>query len=332
MSADLDRRLDDVVQRGQVREQVEALEDHPDLLALAGDVALASSTSLPSCLAVADQVAVHEDPAALDLLEMVDAADERGLARAGRPDDDDDLAPRDRQRDPLEHLEPAERFLDVGRLDDDRRSTASARRRSRRGCRGRRPAISGRPLTARGSTSRPGPTGARAGQGRFSPRRARRAEPPLDPAPGSTPQIVVRSRYQTAPARKSSNGCERRRPLRSCRERRVQLLHAMIDEQRGRLEHVVELVAERRHDHPRRLRQDDPAHRLAVGHARATSPPPSDPNRSTWIPARTISRHVGALVERGATIPARTAPRSEMKPISAFAGKRSIPRRYGVPK
>jgi hypothetical protein len=33
-----------------------------------------------------------------------------------------------------------------------------------------------------------------------------------------------------------------------------------------RLEHVVELVAQRRDDHPERLRQDDPAHRQPVGH------------------------------------------------------------------
>ena len=56
------------------------------------------------CLAVADEVPVHEDPARLDLLEMVDAADERRLARAGRPDDDDHLLPLDRHRDALEDV------------------------------------------------------------------------------------------------------------------------------------------------------------------------------------------------------------------------------------
>ena len=64
-----------------MREQVEALEDHPDLLALPGDVPLPVLDELAvRLLAVADQVAVHVDPAALDLLEVVDAADEGRLA------------------------------------------------------------------------------------------------------------------------------------------------------------------------------------------------------------------------------------------------------------
>ena len=83
-AAHVDRRLDDVLERGHVREEVEALEDHPDLLALPRDVALLVLDQLAAHLAVADEVAVHEDPAALDLLEVVDAADEGGLAGAGR--------------------------------------------------------------------------------------------------------------------------------------------------------------------------------------------------------------------------------------------------------
>ncbi len=82
------------------------------------------------------------------------------------------------------------------------------------------------------------------------------------------PQIVVSSRYQTAAARNSSNGAEVLTLLDV--EDRVQLDHADHEQQRGRLEHVVELVAEGRNDHPGRLRQDDPAHRLARGHAQGS--------------------------------------------------------------
>ena len=78
-----------------------------------------SSTSLPSALAVADQVAVHLDPAAVDLLEVVDAADEGRLAGAGRPDDADRLALRDLERDALQHLEPAEALVDVLGVHDE---------------------------------------------------------------------------------------------------------------------------------------------------------------------------------------------------------------------
>ena len=50
-SAHADRRLDDVLERGHVREEVEALEDEADLLALAGDVLLRVLDSLPFSLA-----------------------------------------------------------------------------------------------------------------------------------------------------------------------------------------------------------------------------------------------------------------------------------------
>src|SRR6201999_4433242 len=55
-------------------------------------------------LAVADQLAVDREAARVDLLEVVDAAQERRLARARRPEQAHDLARGDLQRDPLEHL------------------------------------------------------------------------------------------------------------------------------------------------------------------------------------------------------------------------------------
>src|SRR5207237_9251696 len=99
--------LDDVLVRRLVREEIEALEDHPDLGALPGDVALGVLDELPVPLAVTDQVAVHLDPAGVDLLEVVDAADERRLARPGRADDAYDLARFHFQRNALQHILPA---------------------------------------------------------------------------------------------------------------------------------------------------------------------------------------------------------------------------------
>ena len=116
--AHVDRRLDDVLERGHVREEVEALEDHADLLALLRDVPLLVLDELAVGLAVADEVAVHEDPALLDLLEVVDAADERRLARSRRADDDDHFLALDGHRHAFEDVQPAEPLVDVGRLDD----------------------------------------------------------------------------------------------------------------------------------------------------------------------------------------------------------------------
>jgi hypothetical protein len=72
-----------------VREQVEALEDHPDLCPLACDVALAVLDEPVAAVPVADQLAVDLDPAGVDLLEVVDAPEERRLAGARRADDAD---------------------------------------------------------------------------------------------------------------------------------------------------------------------------------------------------------------------------------------------------
>src|SRR5207253_1946315 len=68
-------------------------------------------------LALADQVPVHLDPAVVDLLEMIDAAEEGRLARARRADHTNGLALRDVQRDALQHLEPAEALADVDGAD-----------------------------------------------------------------------------------------------------------------------------------------------------------------------------------------------------------------------
>ena len=72
----------EVVQRRQLREEVELLEDDSDALPDSRHVdALAR-----------DLLALEEDAPGLDRLEQVDAAKERALAAPARPDDDEHLA------------------------------------------------------------------------------------------------------------------------------------------------------------------------------------------------------------------------------------------------
>ena len=54
---------------------------------------------------------------------------------------------------------------------------------------------------------------------------------------------------------------------------------AITLDQRGGLQHRDRLVAGRRDDHPHRLRQDDPAHRLQAASCPAPGPPRSGPRR-----------------------------------------------------
>ena len=86
-----DRRLDDVLERGEVREQVEALEHHAHLCAPAQHRALLQLVEPAVAVLVADQLAVDRDPAAVDGLEVVDSAQQGGLAGAAGAEDGDDL-------------------------------------------------------------------------------------------------------------------------------------------------------------------------------------------------------------------------------------------------
>ena len=89
------RRQRAVLQHGQVREQVELLEHHADLAAHRVDVAATGG----------EVDAVDDDAALLRRLEPVDAADQRRLARARGPADDDPLAGAHRQVDVGQDLE-----------------------------------------------------------------------------------------------------------------------------------------------------------------------------------------------------------------------------------
>ena len=104
----LDRCLHDVLEGRHVREQVEALEHHADVAALLRGILRVQLVQLAGGLPVADQLAVDVELAAVDLLQVVDAAQEGRLARPGRPDQAHHLAAPDGQRDALEHLQRAE--------------------------------------------------------------------------------------------------------------------------------------------------------------------------------------------------------------------------------
>ena len=163
------------------------------------------------------------------------------LPEPGRADDADRLALRDLERDALQHLEPAEALVHVLRVHDDVVAHRRARTLADRRTTPRR--------AARGSVS-------------SSPRSLAASRRSIDA--WITLQTDVSTRYQNATATKYSTG------LNVCRVVDLGVAEELVDadegEQRRRLQHVVELVAERRDDHARRLRQDDPAHREPVAH------------------------------------------------------------------
>ncbi|MDT4829695.1 hypothetical protein FQZ97_631220 [compost metagenome] len=109
----------DVLQGGHLREQVELLEDHAGLLA---DQPLLH-------LGVVDLEAVDVQLTATDDFQLVDAAQQGGLARTGRADDDHHLAAADLQVDVVEHLGTAEVLGDALELDHRIFSLPSTRRR-----------------------------------------------------------------------------------------------------------------------------------------------------------------------------------------------------------
>ena len=91
-----------------MREEVEALEHHADL----------TPDGLDPAHVVGELGAVDDDPAAVVLLQAVDAADQGGLARPRRADHDDDLLPADDEVDPPQRGEVAEPLLHALAGDD----------------------------------------------------------------------------------------------------------------------------------------------------------------------------------------------------------------------
>ena len=105
-----------------MREEVELLEDHPDLAPDRGDV--------PDVICQLD--AIDDDLSALVLLEPIDRPDERRLAGSGCAEDHHDLAGLDGQVDAAQHVERSEPLVDITADDDVRvvaRSSACVRSR-----------------------------------------------------------------------------------------------------------------------------------------------------------------------------------------------------------
>ena len=114
---------DDVLEHAQVREQVVGLEDEPEPAPDPDRVDRG----------IGDHLAVEEDVAVVDLLEQVDAAQERRLARAGGADQRDRLVLGDLEVDPVQHL-ASPKALVTPRISSTgpRRHVAAPRRSSQR--------------------------------------------------------------------------------------------------------------------------------------------------------------------------------------------------------
>ena len=92
-------------------EQVEVLEDHSDFGAFFADLRVTQLVDPVAALPVAHQFTVNRQPARVDFLQMVDAAQEGALSRTGWADHAHHVPGLDLEVDAAEHLEPAEVLL-----------------------------------------------------------------------------------------------------------------------------------------------------------------------------------------------------------------------------
>ena len=100
---DVDRALHHVLERRAMREQVEALEHHPHSLA---DLSMDPMPFRRGRDPIGGEPqAVDRDPARLEPLQAIQAAEERALAAARWPDDGGHLALSDRQAHAPEDLD-----------------------------------------------------------------------------------------------------------------------------------------------------------------------------------------------------------------------------------
>src|SRR5215204_838736 len=98
--------------------EVEALKDHPHLSALFGQLAVADVVELLAVPVLTDQPVPDVDVPAGRPFEVVDAAQQRRLARATGADDGDRLAGIDLQVDALEHLVGAEALVQIDHSEE----------------------------------------------------------------------------------------------------------------------------------------------------------------------------------------------------------------------
>ncbi len=100
----LEQAQSDVLQRRQVRKQVELLERHAGHRAVLGNHPLRVTHTLAGDFAVTDRLAIQGDLAALEFFEQVDATQQRGLARAAGADQGHHVAALHGQVDAFEHF------------------------------------------------------------------------------------------------------------------------------------------------------------------------------------------------------------------------------------
>jgi hypothetical protein len=96
----VNRRAGHVLQGALVGEQVEPLEHHADVRAELRELAGMPGVIATVAQLVPDLPSEHGEASSVDPLQPVEASQERGLARAGGPDDAADLAFPDGQVDP----------------------------------------------------------------------------------------------------------------------------------------------------------------------------------------------------------------------------------------
>jgi hypothetical protein len=89
------------------------LEHHADLGPHTGGFLFPQLVEGVLVLPVSDEFPAYPEPAAVDLFQVVDAAQERGFARARWPDDAVDLAGIDLKADAPQDLEPPEALVYV---------------------------------------------------------------------------------------------------------------------------------------------------------------------------------------------------------------------------
>lgn len=114
-----DRRLANVLERRQMREQVEALKHHADVTAARGDdaIALFAQHTVGGEM-IADEIAVDFDGTAVNLFEMIDAAQEGRLTAAAGAEQAQHFTGLDVERNVVQYLVIAEALADARNLDE----------------------------------------------------------------------------------------------------------------------------------------------------------------------------------------------------------------------
>ena len=93
-----------------MRPEIELLEHHADVAPHAIDLALRRAHASAVALAIAEQFAFDAHVALVVGFERGEAAQQRALARARRPDDADHFRSRDVEIDAAQHFDFAEAF------------------------------------------------------------------------------------------------------------------------------------------------------------------------------------------------------------------------------